>query len=331
MKRSVVELHKEHDELLELRRQKLAELLSREDQQYEQEFFANLETPEQVREKMAKRLQELRSRRKQSNQEDVQQKLDARFRQSADELRQLDSQFTAASIKIDQEQQMLEKVKKRQKEMEEEMLYAKLNEIDFAQRAQREIEEKKIKDQQIAETMQKLNWQKNVREAQRAVDTQKAEEEKAMLRTQWKEEDMRAKALEEERARQMRELNNELVKHNALEKGLKEKLLTMEKDRDKAMIQEILESDRKMAELEQEMKLRRLAEAKETLQTLDNRAEKQRQEELLIEQLAEQERKRQADLEDAKFMKEQEARINLLKDVYEERARAIENKRKQEM
>jgi len=288
----------------------------------------NLERPEQVRERMAKRLQELRSRRKQSHQDEVQQKMEVQFRQTADELRLLDSQFTAVSVKIDQERQMLEKAKRREKELEEEMLYAKLNNIDIAEKAQRDIEEKKAKDQQIAEMMQKLNWQKKVREAQRTQDAQKAEEEKAMLRTQWKEEDMRAQALEGERARQMRELNNELIRHNTLEKELKTKMLTIEKDRDKEMIREILESDRKMAELEHEMKLKRLAEAKESIRTLDNRAERQRQEERLIEQLAEQERKRQADIEDAKFMKEQEARINLFKDVYAGRAKAIENKRK---
>eukprot|EP00826_Nyctotherus_ovalis_P027996 TRINITY_DN2198_c0_g2_i3.p2 TRINITY_DN2198_c0_g2~~TRINITY_DN2198_c0_g2_i3.p2 ORF type:complete len:232 (-),score=99.97 TRINITY_DN2198_c0_g2_i3:426-1121(-) len=223
---------------------------------------------------------------------------------------------------------MLEKVKRREKELEEEMLYAKLYEVDAAQKAQREVEEKKVKEQQVSEMMQNLNWQKDVREAQRAAEAKKSEEEKAMLRTQWNEEDMRAKALEDERARQMHELNNELARHNALEKGLKEKMVTVEKERDKEMIREVLEADRKMAELEHEMKLRRLAEAKETLQTLDNRAEKQRQEELLIEQLAEQERKRQADIEDAKYMKEQEARINLLKEVYAGRAQAVENKRK---
>ena len=41
------------------RRAKLAQLLSAEDQQYEKEFMDNLETPEQVRAKMAERLSEL--------------------------------------------------------------------------------------------------------------------------------------------------------------------------------------------------------------------------------------------------------------------------------
>ena len=50
---------------LQERRAKLAQLLSSEDTQYEQEFLASLETPEQVRERMAQRLDELKATRKQ--------------------------------------------------------------------------------------------------------------------------------------------------------------------------------------------------------------------------------------------------------------------------
>eukprot|EP01022_Parablepharisma_sp_SALTPOND_P013155 TRINITY_DN1738_c0_g1_i1.p4 TRINITY_DN1738_c0_g1~~TRINITY_DN1738_c0_g1_i1.p4 ORF type:complete len:400 (+),score=87.93 TRINITY_DN1738_c0_g1_i1:9799-10998(+) len=323
----MAELKRQHEELLELRRQKLVELLSREEQQYEQEFFANLETPEQVREKMAKRLHELKSKREQMRREEVQRKLDARFRQSADELRQLDTHFIAASTKIDQEQQMLEKIKKQELETQEEILYAKLCEADILQKEQREIEEREAKKKQLEEMMKVLNWQKETREVQKVVETRKDREEKEMLRTQWKNEDERAKALEAEKLRQMRELNNELIKHNALEKELKEKMLTMEKEQDKNMIKEIIETNKKQAELEYEMRLKRIAEAKETLRTIDNRAENQRQEELLIERLAEEEKRNQIAREDEKFMKEQEARIALLKEVYDERARAIETKR----
>lgn len=92
-------------------------MLTEEEKKYEQEFFANLETPEQVREKMAKRLHELRSKREQERKDEVDRRMDARFKKSADELRKLDSQFIATSTKFDQEQQMLEKAAKREQEM----------------------------------------------------------------------------------------------------------------------------------------------------------------------------------------------------------------------
>lgn len=48
---------------LEERKKKLAALLEAEDRMYEKEFNDNLETPEQVRQKMWERLQELKGAR----------------------------------------------------------------------------------------------------------------------------------------------------------------------------------------------------------------------------------------------------------------------------
>jgi Spy/CpxP family protein refolding chaperone len=53
-----------------------------EDRMYEQEFMANLETPEQVREKMAQRLYELKTKREAERQDEVSRKLEQRFRDS---------------------------------------------------------------------------------------------------------------------------------------------------------------------------------------------------------------------------------------------------------
>ena len=275
---------------------------------------------------MAKRLHELRSKREEMRREEVQQKLETRFRQSADELRQLDTHFVAASTKIDQEQQMMEKVKRQEMRMQEEMLYAKLCEADKIEKEQREITEKEEKKKQAADMVKLLNWQKETRENSKVMEIRKDKDEKHMLRTQWKEEDERAKILEEEKIKQMRELNTELIKHNTLEKELKDKMVALEKARDKEMIKGVVEISKKQAELEQEMRLKRLAEAKETLKTIDNRGEVQKQEDLMIERLAEEERKKQMAREDDKFMKEQDAKIALLKEVYEERARAVDVK-----
>lgn len=53
-----------------------------EDKMYEAEFMANLETPEQVREKMAQRLQELKQRREEERQDEVSRRMEQRFRDS---------------------------------------------------------------------------------------------------------------------------------------------------------------------------------------------------------------------------------------------------------
>ncbi len=82
MKTKMEKLKTQHEEELEIRRDKLAELLMKEEKQYEQEFFANLETPEQVRQKMTKRLQELRSKRTTNHEDEVKKLKDRQFKES---------------------------------------------------------------------------------------------------------------------------------------------------------------------------------------------------------------------------------------------------------
>ena len=53
---------------LNARKQRLAALLAHEDAMYEKEFQDNLETPEQVRAKMAERLTEIKAQREEERQ-----------------------------------------------------------------------------------------------------------------------------------------------------------------------------------------------------------------------------------------------------------------------
>lgn len=57
----------------------MAELLRQEDQKYKQEIIDMQETPEQVRERMAKRVKELKDEKEQRRVEDVNRKYDKRF------------------------------------------------------------------------------------------------------------------------------------------------------------------------------------------------------------------------------------------------------------
>ena len=55
---------------------RMKQLLEAEDRMYEQEFMANLETPEQVRDKMAQRLFELKEQREKERQDEVARRLE---------------------------------------------------------------------------------------------------------------------------------------------------------------------------------------------------------------------------------------------------------------
>ena len=65
VKNRIAEMKVAQKKNLEERKARLAQLLEAEDRIYEQEFNDNLETPEQVRDKMWERLQHLKGKREQ--------------------------------------------------------------------------------------------------------------------------------------------------------------------------------------------------------------------------------------------------------------------------
>lgn len=65
---------------------RLRALLEAEDKVYEEEFMANLETPEQVRQKMAERLNELKNKREDERVDEVNRRLEQRFKDSKDSI-----------------------------------------------------------------------------------------------------------------------------------------------------------------------------------------------------------------------------------------------------
>lgn len=88
---------------LEARKARLAALLAAEDQMYEKEFMANLETPEQVREKMFERLQDLKGQREDERQSEVERRLEQRFKTANDQLRLEESKFYTNGTAIERE------------------------------------------------------------------------------------------------------------------------------------------------------------------------------------------------------------------------------------
>ena len=83
-----------------------------------------------VKRRMEKELMELRRQRLSEKDNDIQKLNQRRFFESADELRKNDSQAFAVECYLEQENQMLDKMRRREKEKQEEMFYVKLNELD---------------------------------------------------------------------------------------------------------------------------------------------------------------------------------------------------------
>ena len=126
---------------LESRKAKLAALLAAEDAMYEQEFNDNLETPEQVRQKMWERLQELKGAREDERQSEVQRRLDMKFKTSNDDLRKEDQQFYNYGTAIEREKQLIDKKRLHEQKMLEEQVYSQLWALDGQKKIEREVKE----------------------------------------------------------------------------------------------------------------------------------------------------------------------------------------------
>lgn len=109
---------------LEQRKAKLAELLAAEDRIYEQEFNDNMETPEQVREKMFERLTTLKNKREQERTDEVARRQDMKFKGSNDTLRKEDAKFYNYGTAIEREKQLIDKRRNIEAKMMEEQVYA---------------------------------------------------------------------------------------------------------------------------------------------------------------------------------------------------------------
>jgi uncharacterized protein YllA (UPF0747 family) len=84
-------------------------LLTAEDQAYREQIVAMQETPEQTRDRMAKRVKELKEEKEKRRQEDVSQRLDKRFEQNADELRKVDKDLKELKLAYERNIQLVEK------------------------------------------------------------------------------------------------------------------------------------------------------------------------------------------------------------------------------
>lgn len=94
---------------LQQRKARLAAVLAAEDKIYEQEFMAALETPEQVRAKMADRLNTLKGQREEERSQLVQHALERKFKMETDDLRKEETAFMVAGTQLEREKQLMDK------------------------------------------------------------------------------------------------------------------------------------------------------------------------------------------------------------------------------
>ena len=144
-----------------------------------------------------------------------------------------------------------------------------------------------------------------------------------MLKEQWIREQEQEREMERQKHLLNKERNLELLRHNDAEKLLKEDQLRSEKERDKQMLSTAIGREKEIERLEQEERSRRRKEVIDLQKFYMEKAEDKKAEDQLVDYLTWLESEKQWKIKEDKWRKEDQARINLMKQVYEDRAKTI--------
>ena len=320
-------LKRQKENFLNIRRNKLSNLLKREYEQYHQELLSNQDTPEHQREMMEEKLNNLKNMREAERQKFVELQKEKMFYNDNEEVRKQDSEYNELKTCLEQENQMLDKLKIRHNNYLEEKAFDDINKIDYLKKIERE---KKEEEEKIRKNKE-LNEYRDYQRKQELDNLRRLNElnnyEKERLKQQWKideENELKDKMLKRELNKKV---NEDIKYYNQIEKQKKEYKDKLEKEQDKKMINDILKKERALDEIDRLEKLRKKEEVMKNKEFLQYKMKLKKEEEAWMDKLAEEEREKQYQKEQEKWLKEQAARIELMKDVFKDRAEAIMRKK----
>ena len=322
---------------LNMRRNKLSNLLKKEYEQYHQELINNIDTPEHQRLMMEKKLQDFKRMKEDERKKFVDLQKEKIFYNDNEEVRRHDSEYNQIKCCFDQEDQMLDKLKRRHNNYLEEKAFDDINKIDYLKKIERE---KKEEEERIKKNKE-LNDYRAYQRKQEQENLERINEinnlEKQRLKKQW-EIDEQNELKEKIYKRELnKKVNEDVEYYNRIEKSKREEKEKFEKEQDKKMIADILKKERALDEIDRIEKLRKKEELKKNSDFLKYKMQLKKEEEAWMDKIAEEESEKQYQKEQKQWLKEQAARIELMKEVYKSRAEEImkkknlEEKEKQEL
>ena len=322
---------------LNMRRNKLSNLLKKEYEQYHQELINNIDTPEHQRLMMEKKLQDFKRMKEDERKKFVDLQKEKIFYNDNEEVRRHDSEYNQIKCCFDQEDQMLDKLKRRHNNYLEEKVFDDINKIDYLKKVEREKKEKeeRIKKNKELNEYRDFQRQQEMENLARINEINKLEKER--LNQQWaidEQNELKEKIFKRELNKKV---NEDIEYYNQLEKQKREEKDKYEKEQDKKMISEILKRERALDEIDRMEKLKKKEDLLKNSEFLKYKMKQKKEEEEWMDKLADEERERQYEKEQKQWLKEQAARIELMKEVYKSRAEEImrkknlEEKEKQEL
>jgi len=319
----------QQDKFMNIKRKKLSNLLNSEELQYRNEIINSQETSEDVKRRMERELMELRKDRLSQENNDIQKLNEKRFYESADELRKNDSQAFAFECYLEQENQMLEKMKRREKEKQEEMFYVKLNEFDTRKKIENEKKEEQKQKSKLKNIYDYQQWQRDQRNQELQHNYEINERENQRLKEQWR----RDKESDEQNERNRKEMNIQVYKDieyfNKKEEEERKKKLNFEKMKDKELIDSIVAKEQALDLIDKQEKDKKIKEFYENKKYLEYVINQKKEAELWMDKIAQEEADKEYKKEMEEWKKQEDKRIQLLKDVYKGREDALKYKKQQ--
>ena len=319
---------KQQEIFLDMRRKKLSELLNKEEALYHQELITNQESPEDVRRRMEIKLKELREQRLNDRDENVNKLMERKFYEATDELRKNDSEAFSVECYLEQENQMLDKLKKREKEKKEEMFYVKLNEFDINKKIEKEKEEEKAKKNKIRNIYDYQQWQREQNEKAIKHEEEISKLEKQRLKEQWKRDELKEKENEEQRKLINKQVYLDIEKFNKKEEEERKKVIEFEKKKDKELVESIVEKEKALDLIDKKEKEKKIKEFEQNKKYLEYIMNQKKEAEIWMDKIAQDEADREYKKQQEEWMKEDAKRIQLLKDVYKGREEALKYQKK---
>ena len=322
---------------LNMRRNKLSNLLKKEYEQYHQELINNIDTPEHQRLMMEKKLQDFKRMKEDERKKFVDLQKEKIFYNDNEEVRRHDSEYNQIKCCFDQEDQMLDKLKRRHNNYLEEKAFDDINKIDYLKKIEREKKEEEERIKKNKELNDYRAYQRKQEQENLARINEINNLEKQRLKKQW-EIDEQNELKEKIYKRELnKKVNEDVEYYNRIEKSKREEKEKFEKEQDKKMIADILKKERALDEIDRIEKLRKKEELKKSSDFLKYKMQLKKEEEAWMDKIAEEESEKQYQKEQKQWLKEQAARIELMKEVYKSRAEEImkkknlEEKEKQEL
>ena len=318
-----MQFEQQHKKFLDMRRKQLSDLLQSEERQYINEIIMNQETPEQVRHKMEQKLIALKTQREAERQELVKKLQEKRFMDSADELRKNEAEAFAVSCYLEQENQMLDKMKKREKEKKEEEVYVKLNQYDNLKKIEKEKLDLIAKKERERQTYDFLRQQREQQEAAIKKANELNEIEKARLKEQWKRDEESEENDKRQKLLINKQVYRDIEEFNRKEEIERKKKSDYEKVKDKELVDSIVEKEKALDNLDKLEKERKIKEFHQNKKYLEYIMNQKKEAEAWMDKIAQDEADRDYKKKQEQWMKEEAKRIELLKQVYKEREKSV--------